>query len=130
MSGTDLVGVPDIPIPSPTTPQEKTMQNIQRFAEEYFEAAVDPNRERYFSLFGDDVVVHDDGRSHHGLTAVRRWRAEVPSVRYDLREVTGTATACKAVAAVSGDFPGSPVTLRFAFTRDVRGKITQLDIEP
>ncbi|WP_413099880.1 nuclear transport factor 2 family protein [Streptomyces sp. Inha503] len=106
------------------------MLDIQDFAEEYFAAAVDPDGERYFSLFADAVVVHDDGRSHHGLTAVRRWRAEVPSVRYDLREITGTATACKAVAAISGDFPGSPVTLRFAFTRDVQGKITQLDIEP
>ncbi|MGW3570969.1 nuclear transport factor 2 family protein [Streptomyces sp. NPDC000941] len=105
------------------------MQDIQGFAEEYFGAAVDLNRERYFALFADDVVVHDDGRSHHGLTAVRRWRAEVPSVRYDLREATGTATACKAVAEVCGDFPGSPVTLRFAFTRDAQGKITRLDIE-
>jgi len=106
------------------------MQDIQGFAEEYFQAAVVPDRERYFSLFGNDVVVHDDGRSHHGLAAVRRWRAEVPSVRYDVREVTGTSTACKAVAEVFGDFPGSPVTLRFAFTRDVQGKITQLDIAP
>ncbi|MGI5451649.1 nuclear transport factor 2 family protein [Streptomyces sp. CA-249302] len=106
------------------------MQDIQDFAEEYFAAAVDLDRERYFALFGCDVVVHDDGRSHHGLTAVRHWRAEVPSVRYDLREVTGTAIACKAVAEVSGDFPGSPVTLRFAFARDAQGKITQLDIEP
>ncbi|MEU6538157.1 nuclear transport factor 2 family protein [Streptomyces sp. NPDC047000] len=106
------------------------IQNIQDFAKEYFGAALDPDRERYFSLFGDEVVVHDDGRRHQGLTAVRRWRAEVPSVRYALRLVTGTAIACKAVAEVSGDFPGSPVTLRFAFTRDARGKITQLDITP
>ena len=106
------------------------MQEIKEFAEEYFGAAVDPDRERYFALFGDAVVVHDDGRSYHGLKAVRRWRNEVPSVRYDLREVTGTATAGQAVAEVSGDFPGSPVTLRFTFERDVRGKITLLDITP
>ncbi|MFJ2952593.1 nuclear transport factor 2 family protein [Streptomyces sp. NPDC087226] len=106
------------------------MQDIQEFAEEYFDAAVDPFRERYFSLFGDAVVVHDDGRGHHGLMAVRRWHAEVPSVRYDVREVTGTATACRAVAQISGDFPGSPVVLQFAFRRDTRGKIIQLDIAP
>ncbi|MFR9794777.1 nuclear transport factor 2 family protein [Streptomyces sp. MS06] len=104
------------------------MQDIQEFAEEYFAAAVDPDRERYFALFGDDSVVHDDGRSHHGLPAVRRWRDEGPSVRYALGEVTGTAAACEAVAEVSGGFPGSPVTLRFAFERDVQGKITLLDI--
>ncbi|MGW6795356.1 nuclear transport factor 2 family protein [Streptomyces chartreusis] len=106
------------------------MQEIQEFLTKYFSAATDPDRERYFSLFDDAVVVHDDGRSHHGLAAVRRWRDEVPDVRYDLREVTGTPTACRAVAEIAGDFPGSPVTLCFTFERDAQGKITRLDIEP
>ncbi|MER8010387.1 nuclear transport factor 2 family protein [Streptomyces sp. NPDC094149] len=106
------------------------MQDAQEFAKEYFVAAIAPDRERYFTLFDDDVVVHDDGRSHQGLTAVRRWRAEVPPVRYDLHDVTGTAAACTAVAEVSGDFPGSPVALRFAFERNTQGKITLLDITP
>ncbi len=104
--------------------------DTHRFVEEYFAAAPDPDRERYFALFGDDVVVRDDGRSLQGLAQVRRWRDEVPSVHYALREVTGTPTACRAVAEVSGDFPGSPVTLRFAFERDTQGKITMLDIAP
>ncbi|MFE7855354.1 nuclear transport factor 2 family protein [Streptomyces sp. NPDC057403] len=106
------------------------MQDAQQFAKEYFDAAIASDRERYFALFADDVVVHDDGHSHQGLAAVRRWRAEVPPVRYDIHDVTGTATACTAVAEVSGDFPGSPVTLRFSFERDARGKITLLDIAP
>jgi hypothetical protein len=106
------------------------MQDVQEFAEEYFAAAIAPDRERYFALFDDDIVIHDDGRSYHGLTAVRRWRTAVPPVRYHLREVTGTAITCQAVAEVSGDFPGSPVTLRFTFERDAQGRITLLDITP
>ncbi|WP_128804294.1 MULTISPECIES: nuclear transport factor 2 family protein [unclassified Streptomyces] len=106
------------------------MQDIQEFAEEYFTAATDPDHERYFALFDDDIVVHDDGRSYEGMTPVHQWRTAVPPVHYDLRDVTGTATACQAVAEVSGDFPGSPVTLRFTFERDARGKITMLDITP
>ncbi|MET8767419.1 nuclear transport factor 2 family protein [Streptomyces sp. NPDC004658] len=106
------------------------MQDIEQFAEEYFAAAADADRERYFALFGDDVVVHDDGRTHRGLAAVRQWRNEVPPVRYDLRKVAGTVTACQAVTEISGHFPGSPVTLRFTFTRDAQGKITLLDITP
>ncbi|WP_374204439.1 hypothetical protein [Streptomyces pseudogriseolus] len=51
-------------------------------------------------------------------------------MEYDVREVTGTAAACRAVAEVSGDFPGSPVTLHFAFERDARGRITRLEITP
>ncbi|MFI8215541.1 nuclear transport factor 2 family protein [Streptomyces sp. NPDC085932] len=106
------------------------MQDAQRWAAEYFAAAADTDHERYAALFAEDAVVHDEGRTHRGIAAVRRWRGEVPAVAYDLREAAGTAAACRAVAEVSGDFPGSPVTLRFTFERDARGKITLLDIEP
>ncbi|MFG2732870.1 nuclear transport factor 2 family protein [Streptomyces canus] len=106
------------------------MHDIHKFAVEYFAAAIAPDPERYFALFDGGIVVHDDGRSHEGLTAVRRWRTEVPPMRYELRDVTGTSTACQAVAEISGDFPGSPVTLSFTFRRNAQGKITVLDIRP
>ncbi|WP_406229002.1 nuclear transport factor 2 family protein [Streptomyces anthocyanicus] len=106
------------------------MQDIRAFVEEYVAAATGPDRERYLGLFRDDAAVHDDGRSLRGLAQVRRWREETPNVDYDLLEVTGTPAACRAVAQTSGDFPGSPVTLRFAFERDARGKITVLTITP
>ena len=106
------------------------MLNTQEFVEEYFAATTDHDLERYLALFSDDVVVHDDGKTHEGLAAVRTWRREVPSVRCDVGQVTGTATALEATAEVSGDFPGSPVTLRFAFERDAQGKIILLDIAP
>ncbi|MFE0520917.1 nuclear transport factor 2 family protein [Streptomyces sp. NPDC058954] len=100
------------------------MQDAQEFVREYFAAAVASDRGRYFTLFDDDVVVPDDGRSHQGLAAVRRWRTEVPPVRYDLHDITGTPTACTALAEVSGDFPGSPVTLRFTFERNTQRSIS------
>ncbi|MDG9688616.1 nuclear transport factor 2 family protein [Streptomyces sp. DH17] len=106
------------------------MHDTRGFVEEYFAAATGPDRERYFALFEDDVVVHDDGRGLRGLAEVRRWREETPDVHYGVREVTGTPTVLEAVAEVSGDFPGSPVTLRFAFERDAQGKITELTITP
>ncbi|MFE7173889.1 nuclear transport factor 2 family protein [Streptomyces sp. NPDC057616] len=104
------------------------MQDAKEFTEEYFAAAAEPGQERYLALFADAAVVHDDGHTHRGLAAVRRWRTGLPPVRHDLREVTGTAAACQAVAEVSGDFAGSPVVLRFLFERDGRGKIVVLDI--
>ncbi|OWA13231.1 hypothetical protein B9W62_00450 [Streptomyces sp. CS113] len=106
------------------------MPNIRTFAEEYLAAATGPDHEDYLALFHDDAAVHDDGRALRGLAEVRRWREETPNVEYDLLEVAGTPGACRAVARVSGDFPGSPVTLRFAFERDTRGKITVLTITP
>ncbi|MFC8870213.1 nuclear transport factor 2 family protein [Streptomyces sp. NPDC057148] len=106
------------------------MHDTQGFVKEYFASATGPDRERYLSLFGEDVAVHDDGHCVRGLAEVRRWREETPDVHYGVREVTGTPTGLEAVAEVSGDFPGSPVTLRFAFERDAQGKITALTIAP
>ncbi|MFE5192050.1 nuclear transport factor 2 family protein [Streptomyces sp. NPDC056628] len=107
-----------------------TMQGPREFVEAYFAAAKGPDRERHLSLFDERAVVHDEGRSHEGLAAVRRWRDEVPPVRYDLREVTGTPADFRALAEVAGDFPGSPVTLCFTFERDEQGRITRLEITP
>ncbi|GAB2495754.1 nuclear transport factor 2 family protein [Nocardiopsis aegyptia] len=103
---------------------------IQEFVEEYFAAAIAHDQERYLALFSDDVIVHDDGRTHHGLAQVRAWHSEAPPVRYDLHEATGDPAAFLAAAEVSGDFPGSPIILRFSFQRNARGKITSLGIEP
>jgi ketosteroid isomerase-like protein len=106
------------------------VQDIRAFVEEYVAAATGPDHEHYIALFHDDAAVHDDGRSLRGLAQVRRWREETPNVDYDLLEVAGTPAACRAVAQISGDFSGSPVTLRFAFEGDARGKITVLTITP
>ncbi|MBL0885939.1 nuclear transport factor 2 family protein [Myceligenerans indicum] len=106
------------------------MLNTQEFVQEYFAAAIDPDPERYHALFAEQVVVRDDGKTHRGLAEVRAWRSEVPPVRYRVREVSGPAAACRATAEISGDFPGSPVTLHFVFERDTQGRITSLSIEP
>jgi hypothetical protein len=89
--------------------------DVPEIIERYFRVAVDPDRERYFAIFADDAIVEDEGQEHHGIEAIRAWRASVPNVVYtltDLRPIDGTTVA---TAEISGDFPGSPVTLRFWF---------------
>ncbi len=108
----------------------RTTEEPRAFVEEYVAAATAADRARYLALFDDNAVVRDEGRTHRGRTEVRRWRDQVPPVEYDVREVTGTAAVCRAVADVSGDFPGSPVTLHFTFERNARGGITRLEITP
>ncbi|MET9358459.1 hypothetical protein ABZY14_36940 [Streptomyces sp. NPDC006617] len=45
-------------------------------------------------------------------------------MQQDLLEVADTPAVCHAVTQVSGWLPGNPVTLRFTFAPDARGKMT------
>lgn len=96
----------------------------------YFDAAVDPDRERYLALFAPDPVVHDDGGTHVGRDAVREWRRGVPPVAYDVGVVAAVADGWEATVAVAGDFPGSPVDLRHRFRFDDDGLVAELTIRP
>lgn len=84
----------------------------------YFDLATAPDPEPFFAQFADDAVVEDDGRRHDGIAAVRAWRTSVPAVSYRVRSVAPTDAGGRAVAEISGDFPGSPVDLAFTFALD------------
>lgn len=94
----------------------------------YFVLAVADDRAAYLAQFADDAVVTDEGRTHVGAEAIAAWRGEVPPVTYDVRNVEPTATGRRAHTEIAGDFPGSPVLLRFDFAFDTDGRITRLAI--
>ena len=112
-----------------TTPTNPT-QLINR----YFDLAVLPDRDDYFAQFTDDVVVEDEGREHHGISAIRAWRTSVPRVTYSVETIDKTAdkTPTEYVSRVNiaGDFPGSPVALTFTFTFADDNRIAFLTIRP
>jgi hypothetical protein len=95
--------------------------------ERYFALALSPDRAAYVDQFADDAVVTDDGHVHRGRSAVETWRGEVPSVSYEILDVTVADRTGRATVAISGDFPGSPVTLFFDFAFDAN-LIRTLDI--
>jgi hypothetical protein len=105
------------------------MTDSRDTVDRYFVLATDPDLEAYVAQFADDVVVEDEGRLHHGTDAIRAWRTSVPPVTYDVRSVEPVDGGHRALALISGDFPGSPVTLAFAFTLD-GGRICTLTIRP
>ena len=82
------------------------------------------------ACFAEDAVVVDEGHERCGRSAIREW-IEGSTARYrvrvdalDLVEQDGkTTVAC----LVSGDFPGSPVKLRYAFSLS-QAAITRLEI--
>lgn len=87
---------------------------------------------RLAELFTEDAVVHDDGRTHVGLDAIRAWTDAVASAFTFTRTVTDTTTAGNAVVVrtrVAGDFPGSPVDLHHHFSLDGE-RISALTICP
>jgi hypothetical protein len=96
----------------------------------YFELAAQPDAEEYFAQFADDATVEDEGKEHHGLDAIRAWRAEVPLVSYTVHAVQPAEGGCRAAVDIAGDFPGSPVRLTFHFEFDALDRITTLTIRP
>jgi len=82
--------------------------------------------------FTDDAVVKDEGHTHQGRAAIKEWKTDA-SAKY---EYTCEPIACEekdgktvVTCHLVGNFPGSPVDLRFFFTLTGE-KIASLEIIP
>ena len=79
-----------------------------------------------------DAVVKDEGHTYNGRAAIKKWKEE-SSAKY---EYTSDPVSCdqkdgKVVVTcrLTGNFPGSPINLRFFF--ELEGdKIASLEIIP
>jgi hypothetical protein len=82
--------------------------------------------------FVSDAVVGDEGNTYRGTNEIRKWRADVAAkFTYTCQPLAvvqqddQTVVTCR----LEGDFPGSPVNLRFFF-RLAGDKIQNLEIIP
>ena len=96
----------------------------------YFDADRRRDREALTNAFTPVATVRDEGHTHVGAEGIGDWWAEA-TARYqasteplDSTERDGTHVVR---ARVSGDFPGSPAVLSFAF-RTAEGWISALEI--
>jgi hypothetical protein len=95
----------------------------------YF-AADEQNPEAVVRCFTAQAVVKDEGRSHVGLDAIRAWKVKASSEYtytsepFALEQKDGRHLVTSRVA---GNFPGSPVDLRYDFRLE-RGLIASLEI--
>lgn len=82
--------------------------------------------------FTNDGVVKDEGRTYTGPAAIEAWKAAT-SARFayiaEPLELEQEDRKYIVTSRVTGDFPGSPVDLRFSFALE-RGKIASLEITP
>ena len=98
---------------------------------DYFAADV-TDTERVARCFTESAVVIDEQREHRGQRAIARWKAEATAKYHYISvpiavEVMGPDTVV--TARVTGDFPGSPVDLRYRFALE-GNRITRLEITP
>ena len=85
----------------------------------YFEAEKDDNVQTMSDYFADNAVVRDENRTHTGLAAIRAWKEEAKATTsYQVTPLTAEASGEQLIVTgrVEGNFPGSPVNLRYFFT--------------
>jgi SnoaL-like protein len=82
--------------------------------------------------FAEQAVVRDEGHIYNGRAAIRQWKANTSAkYNYTSEPVAVDHQDGKTVVTshVAGDFPGSPVDLRYFFVLE-GDKIASLEIIP
>jgi hypothetical protein len=96
----------------------------------FFDAKNGQNADVLAHYFADDAVVRDEGRTMVGLPAIEEWKAETKrKYQHTIEPLSSMQADGETVVTgrVTGDFPGRPFELRFAF-RVEAGRIASLEI--
>lgn len=97
----------------------------------YF-AADEDGAETLSQCFTEDAVVKDEGHTYNGRTAIKEWKTRTSEkYQYTSEPLALDQEDRRAVVTtrLTGNFPGSPVNLRFFFELDGE-KIKSLEIIP
>jgi hypothetical protein len=82
--------------------------------------------------FTSQGLVVDEGQTYSGPAAIKAWKTAA-SAKYSYSSeplaVEQKDGRCIVTSRLTGNFPGSPVNLRFSFQLE-RGKIASLEIKP
>ena len=84
------------------------------------------------ACFTENAVVKDEGRTYQGRAAIEQWKADVAAkfqyttelIAYEQKDGKFVVTS-----KIAGDFPGSPVVLRFFIGLEAN-RIASLEIIP
>lgn len=99
---------------------------------DYFAADRDGDIDALANCFAADAVVRDEGRDHVGIDAIVAWKAgasrayRYTSTPFAISEEDGRIIV---TSRLVGDFPGSPIDLRYLFRLRANG-IAALEIRP
>ena len=84
------------------------------------------------SCFADNAVVKDEGHTYNGLAAIKQWKTDTSKkYTYTSEPFASEEKHGKTIVTsrLTGNFPGSPVDLRFLFGLE-GDKIASLEIIP
>ena len=98
----------------------------------YFDAQSSRDFDALVSLFADDGVVIDEGKTWNGATGIRAWRDSAASVYQYTTEVLDVKSTSKnefvARVHLEGNFPGGTVDLDYKFTLEGE-RIRRLEVD-
>jgi hypothetical protein len=103
---------------------------LPKAIEAYFDADRDGGPEAIAATFTENGIVKDKGQTHQGRDAIRDWMAdEAQQYSYTVEPflITIENGKIQVTAHASGDFPGSPIDLRFFFVL-AGDKVAELEI--
>jgi ketosteroid isomerase-like protein len=96
----------------------------------FFAADRRNDAEALMATLSPEAIVEDERQRHAGLEAIRNWwieaKRKTPHVNVPI-DATTTGDVTRVRTWVSGEFPGSPVTLLFTFTV-ANGAVVRLEI--
>lgn len=96
----------------------------------YFTADETKSAERAAQCFTEAAIVTDEGETYSGREAIQAWKASSSTeYSYTVEPLSIAADGARLVVTshLEGDFPGSPVDLRYIFVLDGE-KIAALEI--
>jgi hypothetical protein len=105
--------------------------NLPRPIDAYF-SADKADSEAVSRCFTENAVVKDEGRTYNGRPAIKKWKADTStqyaytSEPFAFEQKDGKFVV---TSRLTGNFPGSPVNLRFFFGLE-GDKIASLEIIP
>jgi hypothetical protein len=104
--------------------------NLPLPIELYVKAENSGDVESLSKCFAPDAIVRDESHTYEGLAAIQAWKAETKKkYNHTVEPLELAHRDGKTVlrARLTGNFPGSPVTLDFSFVLE-DGKIASLEI--
>lgn len=110
--------------------KERLMKDIPEVVSAYFDADQANDVDALNQIFSDSAVVEDENSLYRGIVEIRTWwLAMKEKYQYflELIEVSNTDHISTVLTQVSGNFPNSPVKLKFQFTLE-NGKVVKLRI--